>query len=216
MPEPLRRHTLVWLPPQAAHAVAPGQAARVRAWFEQGHPAIVARRPAATPADPLHLGVPLPPAEGKQRLAVRAAAADIRRIAPPPALEQSIAGAPAAWRPALVALAHRAHALDLVPRVFGAFCWQTLTGLAYVHETSDLDLLWEIDSAAQVDAIVGMLDDWERRHRRRADGELRLPDGRAVSWREYAGGAPRLLVKTEDDARLVARADLFAAQQVAA
>ncbi|WP_165403036.1 malonate decarboxylase holo-[acyl-carrier-protein] synthase [Pseudoxanthomonas winnipegensis] len=216
MPEPLRRHTLVWLPPQAAHAVAPVQAARVRAWFEQGHPAIVARRPAAAPADPLHLGVPLPPAEGKQRLAVRAAVADVLRIAPPPALEHSIAGAPAAWRPALAALAHRAHALDLVPRVFGAFCWQTLTGLAYVHETSDLDLLWEIDSAAQADVIVRLLDEWERRHRRRADGELRLPDGRAVSWREYAAGATRLLVKTEDDARLVARADLFAAQQVAA
>lgn len=104
----------------------------------------------------------------------------------------------------------------LVPRVFGAFCWQTLTGLAYVHETSDLDLLWEIDSAAQADVIVRLLDEWERRHRRRADGELRLPDGRALSWREYAGGALRLLVKTEDDARLVARADLFAAQQVAA
>ncbi|MDQ1117815.1 MULTISPECIES: malonate decarboxylase holo-[acyl-carrier-protein] synthase [Pseudoxanthomonas] len=216
MPEPLRRHTLVWLPPQAAHAVVPAQATRARAWFEQGHPAIVARRPAATPADPLHLGVPLPPAEGKQRLAVRAAVADVLRIAPPPTLEQSIARAPAAWRPALAALVHRAHALDLVPRVFGAFCWQTLTGLAYVHETSDLDLLWEIESAAQADAIIRLLDEWERHQRRRADGELRLPDGRAVSWREYAGSALRLLVKTEDDARLVARADLFAAQQVAA
>ena len=216
MPEPLRRHTLVWLPPQAAHAVAPAQAARVCAWFEQGHPAIVARRPASTPADPLHLGVPLPPAEGKQRLAVRAAAAELLRVAPPPTLEQGIASAPAAWRPALAALAHQAHALDLVPRVFGAFCWQALTGLAYVHEASDLDLLWEIETAAQADAIVGMLGTWERRHRHRADGELRLPDGRAVSWREYASGATRVLVKTEDHARLVARATLFAAQQVAA
>lgn len=216
MPEPLRRHTLVWLPPQAAQAVAPAQAARVSAWFGQGHPAIVARRPPATPADSLQLGVPLPPAEGKQRVAVRAPAAAVLRVAPPPSLAQTIASAPAAWRPALAALAHQAEAIELVPRVFGAFCWQALTGLAYVHETSDLDLLWEIGSVAQADAIVALLHDWEQRHRRRADGELRLPDGRAVNWREYAGGAARVLVKTEDDARLIARTTLFAAQQVAA
>lgn len=216
MPESLRRHTLVWLSPEAAHAVSPAQAARVRAWFAQGFPAIVARRPAGTPADPLHLGVPLPPAEAKQRLAVRVREADIARSAALPMLEGVIASAPVAWRPALVALAQQAHAGGFAPRVFGAFAWQALTGLDYVHDGSDLDLLWEIETAAQAEAIVAMLFDWETRHGHRADGELRLPDGRAVNWREYAAGASRVLVKTEDDARLASRADLFSAREVAA
>lgn len=216
MPEPLRRHTLVWLPPDAMQAVSPAQAVRLRAWCAQGHPMIVARRPPGTPGDPVHLGVPLPPAEGKQRLAARAAASAVVRTAPLPPLAQVIDAAPRALQPALASLRARAEALGCTPRVFGAFAWQTLTGLDYVHAASDLDLLWDIDQPERIEALVALLANWEQGSGQRVDGELRLRDGRAMSWRELASGAPRVLVKTDDDARLEPRLDLFDIRQVAA
>jgi phosphoribosyl-dephospho-CoA transferase len=160
--------------------------------------------------------VPLPPDEGKQRLALRAPRAWLLRQAPLPALDAVLSAAPEAWRPALSTLQHDASQLGLQPRVYGALAWQALTGLPYLHAHSDVDLLWDIDRPDQADVIAALLLRWEMRFGLRADGECRLPDGTAFSWREYAGGAARLLIKTDDDARLVARAALAHGVQVAA
>lgn len=210
MTESLRRHTLVWLAADSAwQAQSPALAVRLRTWFAGGHPAILARRAPGTPCDLLQLGVPLPPQDGKQRLVLTAPAEVVLRQAALPALDAVISAAPADWQPALLALQQAAARLALCPRVFGALAWQALTGLSYVHARSDVDLLWEIESIGQADAIAALLQHWETRFGLRADGEMRLPSGVACSWREYAGGAARLLVKTDDDARLIARAQLF-------
>jgi phosphoribosyl-dephospho-CoA transferase len=217
MTEILRRHTLVWLPADSGwQAQSPALAVRLRAWFAAGHPAIVARRAPAAPIDPLVLGVPLPPDQGKQRLSLIAPAAAVLRNAPLPMLASVLSSAPLDWRPALQALQRDASRLALCPGVFGALAWQALTGLPYLHARSDVDLLWDIEDARQADAIAALLQQWEARHGLRADGELRLRDGVAFSWREYASGAARLLVKTDDDARLAMRAQLFDDRPVAA
>ncbi|SEL46714.1 phosphoribosyl-dephospho-CoA transferase [Pseudoxanthomonas sp. GM95] len=217
MTEALRRHTLVWLPTDHGWlAQSPALAVRLRAWFGAGHPAIVARRAPGMSAELLQLGVPLPPDEGKQRLSLSAPHASLLRCASLPALDAVTPVAPTAWQVALRALQADAGRLGLMPRVFGALAWQALTSLPYLHARSDVDLLWEIEELDQADTIAALLSRWETRFGLRADGECRLPDGTAFSWREYASGSARLLIKTDSDARLVARSALAGDAQVAA
>ncbi|MFT4249258.1 MAG: malonate decarboxylase holo-[acyl-carrier-protein] synthase, partial [Pseudomonas sp.] len=173
--------------------------------FAAGHPAIVARGDASEPAGTLRLGVPLPPDEGKQRLGLRLHRDEVAHTAAPPSLAAVAAASP---HPALHALARDACAL--APRVFGSHAWQALTGLAYVGPESDLDLLWSVEDAVQADAIAALLQGWEARHGLRADGELVVPGGVAVNWREYASAARQLLVKSHHDCRLLPREALFA------
>jgi phosphoribosyl-dephospho-CoA transferase len=209
MPDRPARHTLVWLSAQADwQADVTAHDRRLAAWFAQGWPAVVARRAADDPDPRVRLGVPLPPAEGRQRLGLRVALSHIERQQPPPTLhgilQRPLRGAASAWHLPLQALAAIAPA-----RVFGAFAWQTLTGLAYVHERSDVDLLWQVDDAATADALVARLQAWEGTFARRVDGELCLPDGGAVNWREYADSARQVLVKRVDGAGLEPRKTLF-------
>lgn len=218
MPERPARHTLVWL---SAHADWRADVAahepRLAAWFAQGLPAMVARRAADDPDPRLRLGVPLPPSEGKLRLALRASLHDVLRQQPPPLLDAVLTGSIAVdWQAALQALARMAPARMAPARVFGAFAWQHVSGLPYVHAASDIDLLWQMDTSAQADALVDRLQQWEHTHGRRVDGELCLADGGAVNWREYAGGSRQVLVKRLHGAALEARERLFVAAGVAA
>lgn len=207
MPDRPARHMLVWL---SAHADWRADVAahdeRLAQWFARGWPAVVARR-AADDSDPrVRLGVPLPPAEGKQRLGVRVPLGDIvRQQAPLELAEVRLhAGVPADWQAPLEALDRLAPA-----RVFGAFAWQAVTGLDYVHARSDVDLLWAVETAQHADVLVAGLQAWELRSGRRVDGELCLPDGGAVNWREYGSGSRQVLVKRVDGAGLALRASLF-------
>ncbi|WP_282298278.1 malonate decarboxylase holo-[acyl-carrier-protein] synthase [Stenotrophomonas sp. PS02289] len=216
MPDRPARHTLVWLSAQADwRADVAAQDPRLAQWFAQGWPAVVARRAADDPDPRLRLGVPLPPAEGKQRLGLRVPMADVHKVQEPVSmqtlLEQPLAGAAAAWSLPLQAL----HAIAPA-RVFGAFAWQLLTGLDYVHPRSDIDLLWRIDDRDSADHLVARLQAWEGTFARRVDGELCLPDGGAVNWREYASDARQVLVKRVDGAMLAHRDDLFHRMEVSA
>ncbi|MCR8713919.1 malonate decarboxylase holo-[acyl-carrier-protein] synthase [Stenotrophomonas indicatrix] len=210
------RHTLVWLSADADwRADLSAHAPRLAVWFAQSFPAVVARR-AADDSDPrLRLGVPLPPAEGKQRLSLRVPLCDVARMHAPPALSELLAAGdavvPGAWQESL----HDLQALAPA-RVFGAFAWQWLTALPYVHERSDIDLLWQVNNAAQAEALIARLLAWETRHPHRLDGELCLPDGGAVNWRELAGRSRQVLVKRLDGAALEARDALFATCEVIA
>ena len=83
-------------------------------------------------------------------------------------------------------------------RVYGSHGWQQLTGLAYLRDGSDIDLLVAIDSPRQADAAVALLNCMPL-SAPRLDGELVFGHGRAVAWREWAkwraGGTTQLLVK---------------------
>ncbi|MBB5880719.1 phosphoribosyl-dephospho-CoA transferase [Xanthomonas arboricola] len=204
------RHALVWLHPDARwQALTPGAQPRLQQWFAAGLPAVVARGDGSQGPGRVPLGVPLPPNEGKQRLALSAGLDAIVRSTAPLALDAVIAAAPASLQPALQALRTQANASALQPRVFGSFAWQALTGLAYVHAQSDLDLLWSIATPEQAQAVVTLLQRWEHRHGLRADGELLLADDSAVNWREYAGSAQQVLVKSTNGCRLLPRSALF-------
>lgn len=100
--------------------------------------------------------------------------------------------------------------IGLEPCVYGSFAWQALTEECYVTPKSDLDLIWRPRSFPQLNALFSALPKWEMTSGRRADGEIVLPSGDAVCWRELASKAPRILVKSHSSVELRSRAELLA------
>ncbi len=174
-------------------------------WARRGWP-LVARRPdgeveAVPHADLVLLGLPLPPAQGRARLALRLPASALVDRRPPPLLSAARAAAPPTWSATIDALVH----LDPEVRCFGSLAWQHLTGLPYLSETSDLDLLWSVCTRAEADARADALALVEAQASMRLDGELVASDGVAVQWREWRSPAPELLTKSMAGARLATR-----------
>jgi len=170
---------------------------------------VVARRQGDEPDDCLRLGVALPASEGKRRLCLAAPRSSIQSHRGPLSLREVIDAGPGDWNDALHRLAEAADAIALEPGVYGSFAWQVLTGQGYLTSSSDIDLLWRPRSAAQLDALTGLLFRWERETGRRADGEVLLPDGDAACWRELRRESPRVLVKSHASVALRARSDLL-------
>jgi len=150
----------------------------VAGWIHAGRPLIVRRPACSDVVGMIPLGLPLPPSHGKRRIAVSLAAADIVASAPPPLLADAAAAAPAHWRETIDQL------LQLLPetRTFGSLAWQHLTGLPYLTERSDLDLLWPLSSATLPSDIAGIA----KQAPMRLDGEITGPAG-GVQWRELTG-----------------------------
>lgn len=212
------RHTLVWVRPECRAAVAAQVAddathRQVVAWLAADRPLVVARQPDAALPDTLAVGLALPPAPGKCRVALRVVSHDIVRHAPPLRLAEVISHAPAAWQAALLALDSAATDIGLELRVFGSFSWQTLSGLPYLTPQSDIDLLWHPRSHKQLQQGIALLARWEQSSGMRADGEVLFGGSSAVSWREWrqlkSGGDHRVLVKRDHSAELVAARELL-------
>jgi len=206
----------------------------VAAWLAADRPLVVARQPMADvgaghardqeirghgpllqfkPMDSISVGLALPPAQGKCRIALSVAVQDIVRYAPPLRLADALAHAPAAWQLSLAELDAAATHIDIELRVFGSLAWQALSGLDYMTEKSDIDLLWHPLSHTQLQQGIALLGRWEKDHGLRADGEVLFGAGSAVSWREWAtlksGDDQRVLVKRAFSAELVDARELL-------
>lgn len=175
------------------------------AWFTAGRPAVVRRLQPQEPQEGVGLGVLLPLAAGKQRLALRLRAQAIVRILPPPRLLQALPAAPAAWQAPLASLEAQTRALGLQLHVYGSLAWQTLTGEPYVSPSSDVDLLCYLYKGAPWRALVRILLAWEGASGLRADGECVGRDGGAVAWRELAQDTRQVLVKHHDGIALLSK-----------
>lgn len=208
----LRRHDLVRVGPASFGEYAaslrehpsPGAGTPASGWAEAGRPLIVRRIAPGDPDDCVPLGLPLPPdADGRRRripIALRPASlAPVRS----PTLAQARATAPAAWHPTVDALVAFGARHGLVPRPFGSLLWQAVTGLAYLTAASDLDVLWLLPETCDPDGLRHLLDGIAAVAEvapMRLDGEVLLPDGGGIHWRELRevphGGA--VLVKYRD------------------
>jgi phosphoribosyl-dephospho-CoA transferase len=205
------RHQIVHLDP-AAWPVLIERQPDVRAipivaeWAIIGRPLIARRRLCSDGEGSVPLGLPLPPSMGKQRLAFDAAPDAILSTAPPPLLADASMVAPAAWRPTL----DRLVAIDPDVRCFGSLAWEYLTGLPYLSATSDIDLLWHLSTLGDADRLAEAIASIDESAAMRIDGEIVSPDGVAIQWREWGGGASELLAKTWDGNRMIARDTVFA------
>jgi phosphoribosyl-dephospho-CoA transferase len=132
---------------------------------------------------------------------------------PPVQLRNTARAAPSAWQPVIAALLDLGEALGMTPRVFGALLWEHATGLSYLTAQSDLDLLWSISDERSAALLVEGLLRLDAGGPIRLDGELELPDGAAVNWRELAQSVANqgdeLLVKTMDGVEVRTKAGLF-------
>lgn len=189
-PDAFRRHAFVRLAVESwQDAVCEsGDTATLREWLADGRPLIV-RRPCLT-GDGRYacLGLALP---GKRRLAYRVPVARVLSIEPPPlaqGIDFSVPG------------------FEL--RLFGSHAWQRLTGLSYVTETSDIDLLLDLST----------LEEWRTWLSRavalpstpQVDLEIVIRGDASFSWREYLGPAHDILIKSNRSVELVPKDHLTA------
>lgn len=199
---PLRRHTLVTLTAAgwgAAFARDPALAADplVREWAERGWPLIVRRAsPDEADAGRVPLGLPLPPAAGKRRIALNVAADALATVGPLPALADVLAASPDAWHAPLRELDALGARCGVQGRVFGSLAWQALTGERYLGASSDLDIVFPLPNAASLAPLLDGLAAIDARAPMRIDGELLRDDGAGVNWRELHARLPAVAVKT--------------------
>lgn len=182
--------------------------AHVAEWLVADRPLVVARQPCGeTLSGTIAVGLALPPAQGKRRIALSVTAKDIARYTPPLRLADAIVHAPVVWQPALAELDAAAMDIDIELRVFGSLAWQALSGMQYLTPQSDIDLLWRPRSHTQLQQGIALLARWEQASGLRADGEVLFGGNSAVSWREWStlksGNDQRVLVKRESSAELV-------------
>ncbi|MGU3667415.1 malonate decarboxylase holo-[acyl-carrier-protein] synthase [Methylobacterium sp. A49B] len=203
MAEPYRRHDLVRADPAAWAAwldARPDLVAvpHLRGWAEAGRPFVVRRRVPGDDAGAVPLGLPLPPADGKRRIGLALPEEALTALSPMSLID--VAGdAPAAWRPAIRDLVAIGAGHGIVPRSFGGLLWQAVTGLTYLTATSDLDLLWPCREAVPA-GLLTQIRNIADVAPMRIDGEILLPDGFGLHWRELleapAGGS--VLAKSVD------------------
>ncbi|SFP75804.1 phosphoribosyl-dephospho-CoA transferase [Bradyrhizobium sp. Ghvi] len=213
MLEPLARHSMVKASTAGWAAVMnryPELASEpiVASWAHAGRPLVVRRPVCSDTAGLVPLGLPLPPTHGKRRIAVSLAAIDIVASAPPPLLADAATPAPASWHPTIDKL------LTLLPetRSYGSLAWQHLTGLPYLSDSSDLDLLWPLSSAKQAEFLLSGIAGIAKQAPMRLDGEITGPAG-GVQWRELCGAdEDEVLVKGPAGVTATTRAAFLAGQ----
>jgi phosphoribosyl-dephospho-CoA transferase len=193
------RHDLVWLAagwePALALPLAKDALLAVRAWTALGRPA-VACRGAGRVAGAISLGITLPPGGPLRRVAFSVRSEAVARTSPPLPLAAALPAAPASWRAPLEALGREAAAAGLEVRVYGSLAWQRLCGEPYLTAASDVDLLVPARDAAELRLALRLLRARAGHRAPRLDGEILLPGGGGVAWRELARVPGRVLVKT--------------------
>lgn len=211
--ESVTRHDLAWIErdsPTGCFQCVPGDLeAIVQDWVARGRPFVVTRRPPGLPPDYCALGLPLPLRLGKRRLALQITSSAIRRLGRPPALRQIVPAAPTRLQPALRDLDDLGRRQGVIFHTYGSFAWQFLTGEAYVTRDSDVDLLYRPRKQADLESAVAILAAWEDRWGIRADGEILLPDGDGMSWREWIQRPRAVLLKNIDSVTLASAADVL-------
>lgn len=190
-------------------------------WAGLGFPVVVRRRFCADPADAVPAALPLPPSHGKRRIAFTLPATETLALLPVP-LRAAAAAAPHEWQGVIATLLRLGNVLGVTPHVFGALLWKHVTGLPYLTARSDLDLIWPVTDSPLPSRLLAELSLLDVVSPVRLDGEIVLPDGRAVNWREMAqaqeAGAPEatdVLVKTMDGVAMKPLAGLFASPAMA-
>jgi phosphoribosyl-dephospho-CoA transferase len=202
----LRRHDLVYVSSSAWRSLLKTRddlagEPLVARWVDRGWP-LIARRAVPGEAAGLPLGLPLPPFAGKRRISLLMQLDDIVSTAPPPELIACIKVAPMRWRRTLSKVASLASRHSVQPRIFGSLAWRMLTGLDYLTDGSDLDLLLPVSRGIDLVRLTSELAAIEAVAPMRLDGELVRDDGAGVNWRELHAGVAEVLLKTSSGVTL--------------
>ena len=210
----MRRHDLATIRPGApvqiqCNKMAQDPEAIVQDWISGGLPLVIARQSGYQSGKTAHIamGLTLPPKEGSLRIGCLLHSDDILQVCPPTPLLACIPSLPLKLVMPLLALAQDLQSIGIEALVYGSLAWQTISGLEYLHAESDIDLLCEVGTPAQLPELIAMLKKTSSTLVRRLDGEIRFPDGSAVAWLELANAlnnpTAELLIKGDTDVRMV-------------
>lgn len=185
----MRRHDLVYLDRDAAFetpCAATGDSLwqAARDWIAAGRPLVAARQAAG--GGPLLLGLSLPLKQQRKRLTIHVDRRAVAGIDAPLAIDRCCSRLPVAEAEVLRRLAEQAAACSARLGVFGSLAWETLSGEDYRHADSDIDLICDVATLAQLDGMLAALQLAAGELLCRLDGELRFPDGDSVAWQEFA------------------------------
>lgn len=206
----LARHDLLWMAPAAWEAVLDrpsSQADRplLEKWATKAWPVIVRRRFPDERTDRIPVGIALPPAHGKRRIALSISPAHVMDRKAGLSLRSAMPAAPSTWQAILAKVFCVAQACAIDPNVFGSLLWQSLTRLDYLTSSSDLDLLWPLPSAKHLrpllTGLTGLTSSTPR-----IDGEILFSHGIAVNWRELhqaLGHTDQVLGKSVEGVTLI-------------
>jgi phosphoribosyl-dephospho-CoA transferase len=185
----------------------------VGSWADRGWPVIVRRRTETDDPALVPVGLPLPPAAGKRRLALLLPPEGVLQCSSPPLLRTAARVADPGWRSTIASLLALGARTGVEPSVFGSLLWQHQTGLTYLSAHSDLDVLWAVPAGFDVLSLVFGIAEVQRDAPLRIDGEVVFSDGSAVNWRELlvahrAADRASVLAKTMEGVRLLDIASL--------
>jgi len=186
-PQPWQRHDLLLIAPEAWRAglrrsPALAELPFVQGWAERGWPVILRRHTEDEDQHLVPVGLPLPPGAGRHRVALLLPRDGILHVRRPPSLRAAVWAADPAWQSAMAALLQLGRPRE--PLVVGSLLWQHITALPYLSLTSDLDLLWTVRKRRDIGPLLDGIARVQRDAPMRIDGEVILPDGTAVNWRE--------------------------------
>jgi phosphoribosyl-dephospho-CoA transferase len=199
-PVRLRRHQRVWLDPSmAANEIAglgDDEADAVLTWLRRGLPFVCRSASINNLPQRISLGLKTSTEAGGARLGFTIDTRHVRRVQEPLALAEAIDAMPAPMRTAALQLADRSAALAVPVHVYGSVSWQHASRDVYLHGSSDLDILARPASQASAEQWVSAVRIVQAAASVRIDGEIELPCGGAVAWREWAGSSRTVVVKT--------------------
>ncbi|MDD4943195.1 MAG: malonate decarboxylase holo-[acyl-carrier-protein] synthase [Rhodoferax sp.] len=210
---PPERHQLVWLTCTAWQHIESmpwdAQATEILVhWQAQPLPLMVTRQRMDAAPGQVCLGLPAPAQWGKRKLELQVDRQHLSVRTACPTLAE--VAQPHNWRDAGLDLHAALMAQGVQSRVHGSYAWQHLTGLVYVHPSSDIDLHLNVENMDQAAWAVEQLV--QAQLPQRLDGELIFSGGAAVAWREFAqltqGKVAQVLLKDLRSVRLVTADDL--------
>jgi phosphoribosyl-dephospho-CoA transferase len=206
-----QRHDLAWLDPEidAGEFASEQQAEYARSWVMKGFPLVVARQTDVHLSEPnqIILGFTLPSAPSRIRVMLRANRSAIIRHSRPILLSETINFAPVNWRIGLNNLVALFEKFKIVARVYGSLSSEIFSGMRYLDEASDLDLLLEISDETNLPMLLAELGDFPL-SLPRIDGEILSSSGWAAPWRElttalHTGSSCKVLAKSISEIRLI-------------
>jgi phosphoribosyl-dephospho-CoA transferase len=220
---PWRRHDLIRVAPDVWASVLAdcrllADLPLVGSWADRGWPVIVRRRAEADDQALVPVGLPLPPAAGKCRIALLVPPDGVLQRSSPPLLREAARVADPGWRSTIASLLALGASIGVEPSAFGSLLWQHQTGLTYLSPHSDLDVLWPVPPGSDVLSLVSSIAEVQRAAPLRIDGEVIFPDDSAVNWRELwmthrAADGASVLAKTMEGVRLLDIASLPGVEQ---
>lgn len=211
-----KRHARVWLNwPDAAeliHLQDAVQLAAIHQHAARGLPFVARSMQPGDLYGMVPLGLRLPRSAAPRSIGFCVPPTVVREVSDALSLSEALlqrTALPKGWPDALQRLQADATRLGLTLRVYGSLAWQCATGIPYLAENSDIDLLLAPESAEQAHAGLRLLEAVEEEGLLRLDGEMIFPDGRAIAWKELLANTRLVMVKSAEGVALATQESVW-------